>query len=252
MNANEFIDFVINVNRLKGMSRTQSIEYISHTLKKEKIISDTWEQHKGALKTSSGLIPLTIDVQVLGAIALEMKRSGNTFAKYQIKTYKGNPKVISFSIGKLGVKNAIKGGFITTIIISVTFHAFEQMLNDQATWHDFIGGLAVDVGVAAVSSGIAWGSIATYVGGTAAMVAVGPMLAVVVVGGALTLFTSAFIDSDSLSKRISDSLRDLEEDTRTGLANIQKDIKQAEHQYTYDPVGFMHRLFGIPYYGRRY
>ncbi|ELR63137.1 hypothetical protein C942_04079 [Photobacterium marinum] len=209
-----------------------------------------------------------MDIQVLGAIALEMKRSGNTFAKYQIKIYKGksnvifkgysglrkhltgtkylasNPKVISFGIGKLGVKNAIKGGFITTIIISATFHAFEQMLNDQATWHDFIGGLAVDVGIAAISSGIAWGSIATYVGG--------PMLAVVVIGGTLTIFTSAFINSYSLSKRISDSLRALEEDTRTGLANIQRDIKRAERQYHYDPVGFMLRLFGIPYYGRRY
>ncbi|WP_036801725.1 hypothetical protein [Photobacterium marinum] len=48
MNANEFIDFVVNVNRLKGMSRIQTIESISQNLKKEKVISDAWEQHKGS------------------------------------------------------------------------------------------------------------------------------------------------------------------------------------------------------------
>lgn len=75
------------------------------------------------------------------------------------------------------------------------------MINDKATWHDFIGGMAVDISIAAVSSGIAWGLISTYVGGTAAMLAIGPMVAVVIIGTVLTLLTYAFIDSDEMTKK---------------------------------------------------
>jgi hypothetical protein len=126
------------------------------------------------------------------------------------------------------------------------------MLNDKATWHDFVGGLSVDVGIAAAASGIAWGAVSTYVGGAAAMVAVGPMLAVVVVGAALTVLTASFIDSDALSKRISDSLREAEQSFKAGLLEIEYKAKRIEREYDADPLGFIHRLFGIPYFGRRY
>ncbi|MCE9685250.1 hypothetical protein LZP73_03345 [Shewanella sp. AS16] len=276
MNPDEFLDFAFNVQRLKGKSQTQIVEWVDSILAKENVISDSWQQYKAALKTGSGVIPWGMDVMALGAIALEMKRGGNTFSKYQIKTYQGkpsvifkgysglrkhltgtrylanNPKVVSFGIGKLGVAKAIKGGFIATVIISATFHAFEQMLNDQTTWHDFVGGLTVDVGIAAVSSGIAWGAVATYAGGAAAMVAVGPMLAVVVVGAALTVLTSAFVDSDALASRISESLRTLEKNIQSNLKQIKQEINRAGRMYDEDPIGFVHRLFGIPYYGRGY
>lgn len=152
----------------------------------------------------------------------------------------------------MGVEKAIKGGFVVTIIISVFFHGIEQMINDNATWHDFIGGMAVDVSIAAVSSGISWGLIATYVGGTAAMVAVGPMIAVVIIGTVLTLLTSAFIDSDEMAKRISNSLRVMEENIKNSVTQLNYEIDRAERMYYNNPIEFIHRLFGIPYTGRRY
>ncbi len=110
----------------------------------------------------------------------------------------------------------------------------------------------MDVGIAAVASGIAWGAVSTYVGGAAAMVAVGPLLAVVVVGAALTVLAAAFIDSDALSKRISDGLREAEQRLKEGLLEIEYKVNRLERIYDADPIGFMHRLFGIPYYGNRY
>ena len=276
MNSAEFMDFIFHIQRLKGKNQTQTVEWVDEILATKQVVSKEWEQYKASIKTWTGLIPLNLDVLALGAVALEMQRGGNVFSKYQIKTYSGkpnvifkgysglrahltgtkylanNPKVVSFGIGKLGVAKAIKGGFIVTVIISATFHSFEQMLNDKATWHDFVGGLTVDVGIAAVASGIAWGAVATYVGGAVAMVAVGPLLAVVVVGTALTVLTAAFIDSDALSKRISDSLREAEQRLKEGLLEIQYKANRLERVYDEDPVGFMHRLFGIPYFGKRY
>ncbi len=276
MNSDEFIDFMFHVQRLKGKSQTQTIEWVDEILARKRVISKEWDQYKSAIKTWTGMIPLGLDGVALGAVALEMQRGGSVFSKYQIKTYNGkpnvifkgysglrshltgtkylanNPKVVSFGIGKLGGAKAIKGGFIATVIISATFHSFEQMLNDKASWHDFVGGLSVDVGIAAVASGIAWGAVATYVGGAVAMVAVGPLLAVVVVGTALTVLTAAFIDSDALSKRISDGLREAEQRLKEGLIEMQYKANRLEKIYDEDPVGFVHRLFGIPYFGKRY
>lgn len=276
MNSDEFFDFMFNVQRLKGKSQSQIIEWVDIALEKKKVVSKEWELYKSNIKTGTSFIPFGMDSLVLGALALEMKRGGNTFAKYQIKTYNGkpnvifkgyaglrkdltgtkylanNPKVVSFGVGKLGAANAIKGGFIASVIISATFHSFEQMLSDKATWHDFVGGVSVDIGIAAVSSGIAWGAVATYVGGAAAMVAIGPMVAVVVVGAALTVLTNAFIDSDVLSNRISESLREAEQRLKDNLLKIKYEAKRLENSYEKDPIGFMYRLFGIPYFERRF
>lgn len=276
MNSAEFIDYIFHVQRLNGKNQEQIIEWIDKTLSIKQISTKTWEKYKSEIKIGVGFVPLALDVSTLGAIASEMQRGGSVFSKYQIKTYNGkhnvifkgyaglrshltgtkylanNPKVVSFGIGKLGVAKAIKGGFIATIIISATFHAFEQLLNDRATWHDFIGGLSVDVAIAATASGIAWGAVSTYVGGAAAMVAVGPILAVVVVGAALTVLTASFIDSDALSKRISDSLREAEQSLKEGFLEIQYKANHIERNYNSDPIGFMYRLFGIPYYGKYY
>lgn len=273
MNSEEFLDYTVNTLRIEGKAPHEIASWFEQAFKTAGVTPSNWEASKSAIKTGTGLIPWFMDVAGLGAVALEMKRGGNTFAKYTIKTYNGkpnvvfkgyaglrkhltgtkylanNPKVVSFGIGKLGAANSIKTGFIATIIISASFHSLEQLLNDNATWHDFVGGMAVDVAIAAAASGIAWGAVATYLGGTVAMAAVGPMLAVVVVGAALTMFTTAFIDSDSLSKNLADSLREAEAQLKQGLLNVQNEIKKAERMYDEDPIGFMHNLFGIPYFG---
>lgn len=275
MNPVEFIEYVFSVKHLEGTNQSESVYWVDNILSRTGIISQKWEQYKARIKLGTTVIPISLDGATLGAIALEMKRSGDVFGKYSIKYYQGkpsiifsgysglrkhltgtkylanNPKVISFGIGKTGVTKAIKSGFVVTVIISATFYGFEQMLNDKATWHDFVGGMAVDVSIAAAASGIAWGAVATYVGGTAAMAAVGPILAVVVVGTALAVMTTAFVDSDSLVKKMADGLREIEHNCESGLNNIRQEINQAERLYNSDPISFLYRLFGIPYFGNQ-
>lgn len=71
-------------------------------------------------------------------------------------------------------------------------------------------------------------------------------------GAALTVLTASFIDSDALSKRISDSLREAEQSLKEGLLEIQYKANRIERIYNADPIGFVYRLFGIPYYGKYY
>lgn len=83
MNTAEFFDFIINVKRLNGMNQLQISEWIEKTLVKANINADTINKYKESAKLYSAAVPVTLDVVVLGAIALEMSRSGNVFSKYQ-------------------------------------------------------------------------------------------------------------------------------------------------------------------------
>lgn len=110
-----------------------------------------------------------------------MKHSGRVFSNYRIKRYRdaeyvffcgysglrqdlkgtrylaNNPKVVSMGIGQAGIKEVVKGGFIVSISISAGFHAVDQLMDDERTWHHFVGNIAVDIVIAAAASGIAWG-----------------------------------------------------------------------------------------------
>ena len=58
-----------------------------------------------------------------------------------------NPKLFTIGVGKLEAAKAMKTGFVISLIISVAFHAIDQALNDQKTWHDLVAGIAVDMAV---------------------------------------------------------------------------------------------------------
>lgn len=102
-------------------------------------------------------------------------RATLTATKYGIK----NPKVISMGLGKAGAVAAAKQGGIITIVLLSAYRVIDYFLTDQATLSQLVGTLATDV----VKVGIATGAsilTATIVG--AATFAVGPIVAVVLVG----------------------------------------------------------------------
>ncbi|QFU04163.1 hypothetical protein FIU82_03890 [Pseudoalteromonas sp. THAF3] len=272
LNDREFFDYAVNVKRTQGHSNERIAAWFESIMERANIVPELWRAHRDWVKNGSGLVPLGLDVAALTAIALEMQRSGSVFEKFKVKSYSGknyiifkgysglrrhltgtrylanNPKLVSFGIGKLGAQSSIKQGFVLTILISAGFHALEQLIDDSKTWHDFIGGLSVDVAIAAASSGIAWGAV-TAVVGTAATVAVGPMIAVVVVGAALAGLAYTFIDTDAIAEKIAASLRAVENDLKQSFQQARREIDRAQRWYEQDPIGFMHRLFGLPYSG---
>lgn len=81
---------------------------------------------------------------------------------------------------------AIKGGFVLSLVLSVGFHAVDQLLNDQKTWHDFVGGVAADVIYAGAATAIAYSAVSIAVGGIATFT-IGPLALVVIVGVGLAI-----------------------------------------------------------------
>jgi len=98
-----------------------------------------------------------------------------TGTKYGIK----NPKVISMGLGKAGAVTAAKQGGILTVVLLSAYRVADYFLTDQATLSQLVGTLATDI----VKVGIATGAaILVASSAVVATFAVGPIVAVVVVG----------------------------------------------------------------------
>jgi len=269
MNSAEFVDYIISVKMKEGKSRSEVVDWIDDLLEKHNSLSSKWKRIKDSLKTGGGLYPLFDDMKALAIIATVMQRQGNVFGKFKIKVYNGspaiimtsypgirahltgtrylasNPKLFTIGVGKLEAAKAMRGGFVLTLVISVTFHAVDFLLNDQKTWHDLVAGIAVDMAVvgAAIATTVAVTHIATaFAGAVIVTSAVIPLIIVVSVGLAFTVLTMVF-STDPIVDAIAFKLRKIESDLNSGIININKKLKKG---FSEDPYAFFNSLFGLP------
>lgn len=266
MNSAEFVDYIISVKMKQGKSRSEAVEWIDGILAQHNSISSKWERIKDPLKTGAGLYPLFDDMKSLAIIAAAMQRQGNVFGKFKIKIYNGspaiiidsypgirahltgtrylasNPKLFTIGVGKLEAAKAMKTGFVISLIISVTFHAIDQVLNDQKTWHDLVAGIAVDMAVVGAAIGISSGVIALG-GSLIAGSAIAPLIIIVAVG---FLFAWVFRDTTVYVDYLAQHLRICEENIQAGKVRIRNQIQKLEKDYKDSPVDFIKGLFGVP------
>ncbi|MDC9527507.1 hypothetical protein PSH54_18685 [Pseudoalteromonas sp. Angola-30] len=160
-----------------------------------------------------------------------------------------NPKLFTIGVGKLEAAKAMKGGFVLTLVISVTFHATDYFLNDQKTWHDLVAGVAVDmavVGAAIVTTSTILGVASSASAGLATIIAgtvLVPLLVVVVVGVA---FSIAFSDTSGYVKVLSEELRNIENKIQSGVVKIRAGAQKINNEYKENPNEFLHEVFGVP------
>lgn len=276
MCPDEFIDFVARQKQSEGLSKEGAYQWISSVVENAKELASRskamWNDYSAKVKAGGSYLPVLSDTKALALLAVEMRRGGHLLSKYQVKNYGGrayviikgyaglrqqltgtrylanNPTVVSMAIGKLGALKAIKGGVVISIVFSVTFHALDLLINDQATWHNFVAGVAVDVASATAGAAIAWSAVSAMVGATA-MAAVGPIALVVFVGAGATYLLGLLADHFELTTRLSTLLKEAEARMRKSYEQTTREIRKGLNYAEEDPVGFMHRLFGIPYLG---
>ncbi len=270
MNSAEFVDYIISVKMKQGYSRAQAVDWIDAQLKEYNSVSNKWERIKGDLKFGVGLYPLFDDVRSLTVLAAALKQQGNV----KVKVYNGspaiiidsyprirehltgtrylasNPKLFTVGVGKLEAAKSMKGGFIVTLIISVTFHALDQVLRDEKTWHDFVAGVAVDMAIVAATiavTGLALMGLQTL-GAVVAGVTAAPLIVVVIVGGGATLLSIAFkSEIDQLVNILTLSLRDMEEKVIAGLIKINPQKVNFDRNNNNNLFKYLHQLFGVPF-----
>lgn len=278
MMPNEFMEFLVIAKKRQGLSNEQIIAWLDQVIENAAELPQAarqqWQQQKARLKNVGSFLPAISDSHTLMVLAREMARGGHILSKYRVNTYAGrsyvvlkgyaglrnqlngtrylinNPKIVSMGIGKLGAAKAIKGGVVISIIFSVAFHALEQLMNDRATWHDFVAGVTVDVASSLIGAGIAWGAVSAVVGATA-MAAIGPIALVVVVGAGITLALNALNEHYQITERLAGMLKEAEANMRANLREMQYEINRGLNFANEDPIGFLHRMFGIPYFNYR-
>ena len=278
MTAAEYFNFyAVNYQRQLRLSEQQAIEAINQLIQNSADIAEStkqsWQAHKDTIQLIGTLTPsLVLDMKVLTLLAREMHRSGSLFTQYQIKNYGGklhvilkgypglrlhltgtrylanHPKVISMGIGLSGVKSALKGGGIFSVVFSIAFHSLDQLLDDTATWHNFVAGVSTDILAALAGVAATYAATAAFVAFTGtAMLAIGPMIIVVAAGAVTAIALFRLFNHWELAKQVAVLLKQAEARFNERQYEFKSHARRLLNYAEEDPQGFMARLFGLPY-----
>lgn len=141
-----------------------------------------------------------------------------TSPKYGIK----NPKVISMGLGKSGALAAAKNGGIITVVLLTGYRVLDYFLTDQATLSQLVGTLATDV----VKVGLATGAaILIASSSVVATFAIGPIVAVVLVGIGVSALLEHSDNRLGITKRVVAALDEVGDDVNLYFVEQKKLIK---------------------------
>lgn len=79
------------------------------------------------------------------------------------------------------------------------------------------------------------------------MVAIGPIAVVVIVGAGVTTLLNAVSSHYGVTRKVAEMLKESEERVRDNMRDIELEVKRGLSYAEEDPIGFMHRLFAVPY-----
>lgn len=127
-----------------------------------------------------------------------------TAPKYGIK----NPKVISMGLGKAGAVSAAKVGGIVTVVLLTAYRVVDYFLTDEATLSRLIGTLSTDMIKVGITVAASIGAASV---GSVATLAIGPILAVVVVGVGVSMLLEYVDNSAGITNRVIAGLDELSE-----------------------------------------
>lgn len=143
-----------------------------------------------------------------------------TGTKYGIK----NPKVVSMGLGKAGAVSAAKQGGILTIVLLSTYRVIDYFLTDEATLIQLIGTLGTDIVKVGVTTGASV-LIATAFG--ASTIAVGPIIAVVVIGFGVSTLLEHVDNRWGITNRVIAGLEELDNQARVKVLDV---VEQMTHR----------------------
>ncbi|MFT5083096.1 MAG: hypothetical protein ACI9Y1_001133 [Lentisphaeria bacterium] len=140
-----------------------------------------------------------------------------TGTKYGIK----NPKVVSLGLGKVGAITAAKQGGMLTVVLLSAYRVIDYFLTDQTTLSHLVGTLATDLVKVGIATAASIG--AAIVAGGITTVAVGPIIAVILVGVGVSMLLEFADNKLGITDRVIAGLDELGADAEQYLA--QKKIE---------------------------
>lgn len=204
-------------------------------------VQTAWQKIKGKVGLGAGYYASADDVVTMTRLIGDLGGAG---AKVYIKSYGGkphlilkgqpglrkiltgtkygiaNPKVVAMGLGQAGAVGAAKQGGIISIVLLSIYRVADYFLTDQATLSQLVGTLATDV----VKVGIVTGAsiiAATAIAGLTTL-AIGPIVAVVVVGVGVSMLLEYADNSLGITNRVVAGLDELGESAEKYLAEQKK------------------------------
>ncbi len=191
--SNQHEVFIISMAEMDAIVRSSSVATKPN-------VQEAWQKIKAKAEVGASYYASADDIVTLTKLVGDL---GSVGAKAYVKTYGGkphiilkghpglrtvltgtkygikNPKVVTMGLGKAGAINAAKTGGIISVVLLSAYRVANYFLTDEATLSQLVGTLATDIVKVGITTGA---SIAFAVAAGGFTLAIGPILAVVVVG----------------------------------------------------------------------
>lgn len=155
-----------------------------------------------------------------------------TGTKYGIK----NPTVIAMGLGKAGAIHAARSGGIISVVLLSTHRIADYFLSDQATLSQLIGSLATDVVKVGLTTGVSIVAAGAVAGGFT--LAVGPILAVVIVGVGVSWALGDIDQNYGITDRVVAGLDELGGDARTYFEKQKEGVQGAADEFADSTIDY--------------
>ena len=142
-----------------------------------------------------------------------------TGAKYGVQ----NPKVVTMGLGKAGAINAAKAGGILTVVLLTGYRIADYVLTDEATLSQLVGRLATDIVKVGITTGASIAA-ATFVAGVTT-VAIGPIVAVVLVGIGVSYVLENLDQKYGITDRVVAGLDELGDSAKNYIAEQKRAVQ---------------------------
>lgn len=237
IDSNKHEIFVVSMEEMDAIIR-------SSPNSKKSSIQESWTQIKDKLGAGANYGGSAGDVAKLSKLVGDL---GSFGARVYVKTYGGNPhiilkgrpglrkvltgtkygiknpKVVKMGLGKTGAIKAAKGGGVLTVVLLSVYRLVDYFLTDDATLSRLIGTLATDV----VKVGIATGaSIAGAAALGMATFAVGPIVAVIVIGLGVTMLLDSADQHYGITEKVVAGVDELGESTQAYIEQTKRQIQK--------------------------
>jgi len=133
-----------------------------------------------------------------------------------------NPKVVSMGLGKVGAITAAKQGGMLTVVLLSGYRVIDYFLTDQATLSQLIGTLSTDVVKIGIATAASIGAAIVTAGITT--IAVGPIVAIILVGVGVSMLLEFSDNKLGITDRVIAGLDELGSNTEQIILQKKKQI----------------------------
>lgn len=241
--SNQHEVFVVSIEEMDAIVQSSPKGKLPH-------IKNAWQKLKGKTEVGASYYASADDLRTLSKLVGDL---GGFATKAYVKTYGGkphiilkghpglrrvltgtkyginNPKVITMGLGKAGAIHAAKSGGILSVVLLSAYRVTDYFLTDQATLSQLIGSLATDVVKVGIATGASIGAASALVGAGVTL-AVGPILAVVIVGVVVSMALSVIDEQYGITDRVVAGLDEISEGAQSYAERVQDNLQNKTNE----------------------